>query len=70
VEYLKQAEYCQAEALKARHVETQESWLKLAQGWLEMEKRVATPADTSEARRFDRMTDAIGTGQADSSSSH
>jgi hypothetical protein len=69
-EYLKQAEYCQAEALRARHPETQEAWLKLAQGWLHMEKRLATATETAKARQFDRITDAVGTGQTDSNSSH
>ena len=69
-EYLKQAEVCRSEALRAQLPEFQEAWLKLAHGWLEMERRVAKPADSNEAAQFDRLTGAVGTGQEDSTTSH
>jgi hypothetical protein len=62
--YLQQAEVCRAEAMRMQTHEMREGWLKIAQAWLDMLPR------NPLRPQFDRMTDAMATGQEDSAHRH
>ena len=62
-EYSRNAQVCVRLAKTTSNVEFKESWLKLAQAWMEM----IPPQPSME---FEAATQAWGTGQTDSTASH
>jgi hypothetical protein len=65
-EYRKRAAEAQAMADRTRNVDDKQSWLRIAQSYLEMLPQAKQTAE----QRFDAQTKARGTGQNDSESSH
>jgi hypothetical protein len=65
-EYRKRAAEAQAMADQTRNDDDKQSWLRIAQSYLEMLPKAKQTAE----QRFDAQTKARGTGQNDSESSH
>jgi hypothetical protein len=76
-EYRHQADFCERMARRAATPELKASWLRLAADWLALLRGSetgdggdGTGLATTAEQDFDDMTDAMGTGQEDSTSSH
>ena len=65
-EYRRRAQEAQAMADQTQNQSDKASWLRIAQGWLDM---LPKPRQSVE-QRFDAQSKARGTGQDDPSSSH